>query len=158
MGGCLKIFSQLVSVVSDQSLLLCIFCGLPPHPTRWKTMWVDRHVPTIILKHLQNHAWVTEALNRPQKRPHMVLIGKFSQLYSLYPVRARASGRAIYPYHTQFKFIYTFIISQKLASVFGSWKFTRVVTVVTDAAIVTVVTVLTIVTFMIHMKVVTVNQ
>ena len=40
---------------------------------RWK-MWVDRHIPTIVLRHIMNHIWVTEALNRPQKRSNMVLI------------------------------------------------------------------------------------
>ena len=50
-----------------------------------------------IWKHLLNHILVTEALNMPQKCPHMVLIGKFSQPYSQYPVRAWAWGGAVYP-------------------------------------------------------------
>ena len=35
LGGRVKRFSQLVSVLSDQSLLLGIVCGLPPHPSLW---------------------------------------------------------------------------------------------------------------------------
>ena len=46
-----------------------------------------------VWKHLLNHMWVTEALNRPQKRPNMVMYGKFSQPYSQYPVRARTYVR-----------------------------------------------------------------
>ena len=36
----------------------------------------DRHVPTIVRKHRLNHMSVTEALNRPQKHPNMVIYGK----------------------------------------------------------------------------------
>ena len=42
------------------------------------------------LKHLLNPIWVTEALNRPQK-------GEFSQPFSQYAVRVRASVGAVYP-------------------------------------------------------------
>ena len=44
----------------------------------------------LIWKHLLNHICVTEALNRPQKPPIMVVYhGKFSQQYIQYPVWAR---------------------------------------------------------------------
>ena len=50
-----------------------------------------------IWKHLLNHICVTEALNRPQKPPNMVLYqGKFSQPYSQYPVWARVRCGAVY--------------------------------------------------------------
>ena len=40
-----------------------------------------------IRKHLLNYIWVTEAINRPQKPPNMVLYhGKFCQSYSQCPV------------------------------------------------------------------------
>ena len=35
LGGRVKIFSQIAYVLSDQSLQLGIFCGLPPHPNWW---------------------------------------------------------------------------------------------------------------------------
>ena len=41
-----------------------------------------------------NHLRVTEALNRPQKEPNMVIYGVFSQPYSQYSVRARADVRS----------------------------------------------------------------
>ena len=44
----------------------------------------------MLWKHLLNPIWVTEALNRHQKGPHMVLNVKFSEPYSQYPVRAQA--------------------------------------------------------------------
>ena len=51
-----------------------------------------------IWKHLLNHICVTEALNRPQKPPNMVLYhGKFSQRFSQYPVCAPLTCGAVYP-------------------------------------------------------------
>ena len=50
-----------------------------------------------ISKHSLNPIWVTKALNRPKKRPTMVLNGKFSQPYSEYPVPAWAPGGAVHP-------------------------------------------------------------
>ena len=47
-----------------------------------------------IRKHLLNHILVTEAINRPQKSPNMVLYGMLSQPYIQYPVRARAYVRS----------------------------------------------------------------
>ena len=84
--------------------------------TRRKITWVNRNIPTILWKYFLNHTWVTEVLNRPQKRPHIVLIGKFSQPYSPYPVWARASGVALYPllniYYTKkiIKFFKNYVI------------------------------------------------
>ena len=60
--------------------------------------------------------WVTEALNRPQKGPNMMLNGKFSQIYSQYPVRVQTLGGTVYslfqinfrkdknPHHNQCKY------------------------------------------------------
>ena len=56
---------------------------------RWKIMWVDLHVPTIIFVY-GNTLWTIYGL-LPQKHPNVVLYGMFSQPYSYYPVRARAS-------------------------------------------------------------------
>ena len=51
-----------------------------------------------ILKHLLNHICVTEALNRSQKPPNMVLYhGKFTQPFSQYPVWAGLTCGAVYP-------------------------------------------------------------
>ena len=58
----------------------------PPPSNDHLTMW----------KPLLNPIWVCEALNRPQNCPNMVLNGKFSQPYIQYPVRARASGGAVF--------------------------------------------------------------
>ena len=78
----------------------------------------------IIWKHLLNHTGVKEALNRPQKRPNMVLIGKFSQPYSQYPVRARASGGAVYPWYIFKYFHFIFDISLlKFQKTWGKIKF-----------------------------------
>ena len=52
---------------------------------RFKIIWVGRNVPTIILVY-GNTFW-TKVINRPQKGPNMVLNGRFSQLYSQYPIR-----------------------------------------------------------------------
>ena len=50
-----------------------------------------------VWNNLLNPLQVTEALNRPQKRPNMVLNDKFSQPYSQYSLRAWASDGVVYP-------------------------------------------------------------
>jgi len=77
---------------------------------RWKITWVDRHIPTIIFfiwKHLLNHICVTEALNRPQKPPNMVLYhSKFSQPYSILSERRLRCGAVYHPlYLSSFYFV-----------------------------------------------------
>ena len=47
-----------------------------------------------IWKNLLNDLCVTDALNRPQKHPKIVLYGMFSEPYSQYPVQARAYMRS----------------------------------------------------------------
>ena len=57
----------------------------------------NKSVRDIVKYDLQNPMWVTEALNRPQKCPNIVLNGKFSQPHSQYPVQAQASDGAVFP-------------------------------------------------------------
>ena len=57
------------------------------------SFWVDRHIPTILLVYW-NTFWITEAWNRLQNGPKMVVTSTFFQPYSQYSVRVQAYVRS----------------------------------------------------------------